>query len=183
MESANDQTWGTGMTLGNPDCLVRDKWISQGILGELLEEVRSQQLHQPQPAAAASMSMPVPPTNNAIEPIAKKMLSIANYPQPGPPLQPPPVPESILYMPNIPNVAWPPGLVPTSNTYPYVYPQPRYPGIQMQPMPPPVTTNTTQPIQPMPPALINTAQHTQSQPPSHMDSATSNPEEISMESS
>ena len=33
VESANDRVWGTGTTLGNPECLNRDRWISQGILG------------------------------------------------------------------------------------------------------------------------------------------------------
>ena len=46
VESANDRVWGTGMTLGNPECLNRDRWVSQGILGELLEEVRAQQHHR-----------------------------------------------------------------------------------------------------------------------------------------
>ena len=103
MESANDRVWGTGMTLGNPECLNHDRWVSQGILGELLEEVRAQQYHQTQQPVSA------PPIttgyNQSMEPIANKMLSIANYPQYRPPLQPPPLPHATLYMPNMPNVA------------------------------------------------------------------------------
>ena len=102
------------------------------------------------------------------------MLSIANYPQLGPPLQPPPLPDATLYMPNMSNVTWPLGLVPTNSAYPYAYPQPGYPGIQMQPTPRPIATNA--------------AQHPQSlsQPestPAIAQAATSNPEETSMESS
>ena len=145
MEIANDRVWGTGITLGNPECLNRDRWISQGILGELLEEVRAQQHHHTQPSASVPATTST--TANPVEPIASKMLSIANYPQYRPPLQPPPLPDATLYMPSMPNVTWPPGLVPNCNTYQYIYPQPRYLGIQVQPIPPPVTTDMTQKIQ------------------------------------
>ena len=40
VESARDHLWGTGMALSDPDCLNTTKWTTQGILGELLEEIR-----------------------------------------------------------------------------------------------------------------------------------------------
>ena len=176
VESARDSVWGTGMTLGNPDCLDRDKWVCQGILGELLEEVRSKQYQQPQPLVSAS-STATPIVANAAEPIATKMLSIANYPPPVPTLQPPPLPETTLYMPNMTNVTWPPGLVPTPNGYqmPFqAYPQPGYPGFQMQPAPRPIVANST------------SSQPSLSQPEpttTNVQSATSHSEETTMESS
>ena len=40
IESSYDKLWGTGRPLHEPDCLKPETWISQGILGELLMEVR-----------------------------------------------------------------------------------------------------------------------------------------------
>ena len=40
VESARDHLWGTGIALSDPDCLNTTKWTTQGILGELLEEIR-----------------------------------------------------------------------------------------------------------------------------------------------
>ena len=39
VECARDRYWGTGVPLNDPDCLNSTKWLSQGILGELLEEI------------------------------------------------------------------------------------------------------------------------------------------------
>ena len=44
VESARDKLWGTGFTLGSEECLDSSKW-TQGIMGEILEYVRS--IHQP----------------------------------------------------------------------------------------------------------------------------------------
>ena len=41
IESSRDREWGTGIPLNDDRCLEREKWGSQGILGEILEEVRS----------------------------------------------------------------------------------------------------------------------------------------------
>ena len=56
VECASDRLWGNGMPLGNPACLDSTKWISQGILGQMLECIRSevtqpraQSYHQPPP--------------------------------------------------------------------------------------------------------------------------------------
>ena len=56
VECASDRLWGNGMPLGDPACLDSKKWISQGILGQMLECIRSevtqpraQSYHQPPP--------------------------------------------------------------------------------------------------------------------------------------
>ena len=43
VESANDRLWGTGIPLVREGCLNKEKWISPGILGELLMEIRENQ--------------------------------------------------------------------------------------------------------------------------------------------
>ena len=40
VECANDRLWGTGIPLAREGCLDKEKWISGGILGELLMEIR-----------------------------------------------------------------------------------------------------------------------------------------------
>ena len=40
VEATKDDTWGTGVALHSPNCLVRTKWTSQGIMGEILQELR-----------------------------------------------------------------------------------------------------------------------------------------------
>ena len=54
VECASDHLWGNGMPLGDPACLDLTKWISQGILGQMLEcihsevtQPRAQSYHQP----------------------------------------------------------------------------------------------------------------------------------------
>ena len=56
VECASDRLWGTGMPLSDPACLDHTKWISQGILGQILERIREEVLnsridfyHQPMP--------------------------------------------------------------------------------------------------------------------------------------
>ena len=41
-ECTKDSVWGCGMSIHNDDCLDTTKWISQGIMGKLLEEIRSE---------------------------------------------------------------------------------------------------------------------------------------------
>ena len=40
VECANDRLWVTGVNLNRDDCLNSEKWISPGILGKILEEIR-----------------------------------------------------------------------------------------------------------------------------------------------
>ena len=42
VECARDCCWGTRVPLADPDCLNPTKWLNQGILGELLEEIREE---------------------------------------------------------------------------------------------------------------------------------------------
>ena len=42
VECASDRLWGTGMPLGDPECLNPTKWISQGIMGQILEYIREE---------------------------------------------------------------------------------------------------------------------------------------------
>ena len=42
VESCRDQLWGTGIPLRDKDCLNREKWSGQGILGEILTELQDE---------------------------------------------------------------------------------------------------------------------------------------------
>ena len=42
VECANDRLWGNGKALADESCLNRDVWISQGILGQILENIRAE---------------------------------------------------------------------------------------------------------------------------------------------
>ena len=42
VECAKDRLWGTGSTLSEDSCLNRDRWITQGILGRILEHIRNE---------------------------------------------------------------------------------------------------------------------------------------------
>ena len=42
VECAKDRLWGTGTALAQEDCLNSDRWITPGIMGKLLEEIRSE---------------------------------------------------------------------------------------------------------------------------------------------
>ena len=39
VECSNDNFWGIGVPINKPDCLDQSKWTTQGILGEILEEI------------------------------------------------------------------------------------------------------------------------------------------------
>ena len=41
-ESAADRLWGSGRSLGDPLCLDTFNWISQGLLGQILENIRDE---------------------------------------------------------------------------------------------------------------------------------------------
>ena len=42
MECAKDRLWGTGSALSEESSLNRDRWITQGILGRILERIRNE---------------------------------------------------------------------------------------------------------------------------------------------
>ena len=61
VECASDRLWGTGIPLSDPACLDYAKWISQGILGQILERIRDEVLnsrihsyHQPTPTTCTT---------------------------------------------------------------------------------------------------------------------------------
>ena len=79
VECASDHLWSNGMPLGDPACLDLAKWISQGILGHMLEcicskvtQPRAQSYHQlppsitPSLAYKQSVSLDTPETNHSI---------------------------------------------------------------------------------------------------------------------
>ena len=46
MECSKDRLWGTGVPLTQDDCLNRDRWISPGIMGKILEDIRTEFCNQ-----------------------------------------------------------------------------------------------------------------------------------------
>ena len=56
MESENDWLWGTGVLLAREGCLNKERWITPGILGELLMEVRENQTMFPSTKPVKSYS-------------------------------------------------------------------------------------------------------------------------------
>ena len=49
VECTSDRLWGTGIPLGDPLCLDTSKWISPGIMGQILENIRDEALYSMQP--------------------------------------------------------------------------------------------------------------------------------------
>ena len=65
MESVNDRLRGTGVPLVKDGCLNKEEWISPGILGELLMEIRENQTVFPDMMhneSGSNMQSSVPPT-------------------------------------------------------------------------------------------------------------------------
>ena len=60
VECANDRLWANGIPLYSDTCLNRQRWISQGLLGKLLKEVRSELSRNP-----TTPRIPVIPSTNA----------------------------------------------------------------------------------------------------------------------
>ena len=50
VECASDRLWGTGIPLHDPLCLDCQKWVTQGIMGQILEGIRNEalQIQEPQ---------------------------------------------------------------------------------------------------------------------------------------
>ena len=73
VESANDRLWGTGVPLARDGCLDKERWISPGILGELLMEIRENQTMippmvsvKPYPATTATAPTLLGVTNSSL---------------------------------------------------------------------------------------------------------------------
>ena len=54
-ECTADRLWGTGLPLGDPACLDTSKWISQGIMGQILESIHDEALHYSQMLSSSSV--------------------------------------------------------------------------------------------------------------------------------
>ena len=54
-ECTADRLWGTGLPLGDPACLDTSKWISQGIMGQILESIRDEALHYSRTLSSSSV--------------------------------------------------------------------------------------------------------------------------------
>ena len=73
VECASDHLWGNGVPLGDPACLDSTKWISQGILDQMLECIRSKITQpiahcyqQPPPSIIPSQAYKQPETTHNI---------------------------------------------------------------------------------------------------------------------
>ena len=42
IEASFDSDWGTGIPLSNENCLLKDQWKTEGILGKILTRIRSE---------------------------------------------------------------------------------------------------------------------------------------------
>ena len=59
IECANDRLWGTGTALAEEGCLDRNRWTTQGILGRILERIRSEFLSSNISTATAANAQPM----------------------------------------------------------------------------------------------------------------------------
>ena len=63
-ESAVDRLWGSGRSLGDPLCLDTSNWISQGLLGQILENIRDEFMQTLPPVHTVMTQPPVLPFVN-----------------------------------------------------------------------------------------------------------------------
>ena len=85
VESARDHLWGTGVALSDPDCLNTTKWTTQGILGELLEEIRDD-YYSTNPITSENSQPTIQPYSSSIALVVNQSTSAA---------QPTPIPNNI----------------------------------------------------------------------------------------
>ena len=64
VECASDRLWGTGIPLNDPECLDPQKWITQGIMGRILENIRSEAIQQRHYPTTLASSWPPPMASN-----------------------------------------------------------------------------------------------------------------------
>ena len=82
-ESAADRIWGSGHSLGDPLCLDTSNWISQGLLGQILENIRDEYI-QSMPFAHAATNQLTSITPSVFAPMSYGATPIAT-PNPIPP--------------------------------------------------------------------------------------------------
>ena len=93
VECTKDSLWGTGSALSEESCLNRDRWITQGILGRILECIRnefksnvtlSSQLsvgtYPPRTLLPCSTSLPPPGFEHLMITIAQQPYAFQTYP-------------------------------------------------------------------------------------------------------
>ena len=78
-ECPADRLWGMGLPLGDPACLDTSKWISQGIMGQILESISDEALHYSQ-TLSSSLVMPNHLHNLTAEETNSIKLQVANQP-------------------------------------------------------------------------------------------------------
>ena len=69
VECASDRLWGTGIPLNDPTCLDPQKWITQGIMGRILENIRSEAIskqHDRQRQYPMTLASSWPPTASTV---------------------------------------------------------------------------------------------------------------------
>ena len=69
VECAADRLWGTGIPLNDPTCLDPQKWITQWIMGQILEDIRSEALKK---QSDPQLQYPLAVTS-ALPPLAKNI--------------------------------------------------------------------------------------------------------------
>ena len=70
VECASDRLWGTGIPLGDPTCLDPSKWISQGIMGQILECIHGE-VNQ---SRHSLYQQPPPPIPNSCEQLPQRLI-------------------------------------------------------------------------------------------------------------
>ena len=77
IECANDRLWGTGTALAEEGCLDRNRWITQGILGRILERIRAEFVSSCTIPTSAASTQPM----YTVPPGAAQMYPYLNQPQ------------------------------------------------------------------------------------------------------
>ena len=72
VECANDRLWGNGKPLSDESCLNKDVWITQGILGQILEMVRAE-------FAPSQSSIPTVPSDSSMRYLRPPPSTTYNY--------------------------------------------------------------------------------------------------------
>ena len=65
VKCASDRLWATGIPLTDPNCLDDTKWISQGILGQMLESIRNDSLNYHRGSLSIQYHHPINPIHTS----------------------------------------------------------------------------------------------------------------------
>ena len=80
MECAADHLWATGIPLNDPTCLDETKWISPGILGQMLESIQNEQaLHLNSLHSYHGNAAHQTPSNNDAPTLLSETLAVASH--------------------------------------------------------------------------------------------------------